>query len=100
MVRIMKRKLNTQDVPQEVEVNSEAVSPAPVLGEVPRSEKAAAPASPRTETPQFQSLNLDARLLQAIAKQSWSSPTRVQLKTIPLALEGRDLLGARISRPQ
>ena len=41
----------------------------------------------------FQSLGLDARLLQGIAKLGFSHPTAVQAKAIALALEGKDILG-------
>lgn len=41
----------------------------------------------------FQSLGLDARLLQGIAKLGFANPTLVQAKAIPLALEGKDILG-------
>ena len=41
----------------------------------------------------FSSFGLDARLLQAIAQHGFTSPTLVQAKTIPLALEGKDILG-------
>jgi ATP-dependent RNA helicase DDX56/DBP9 len=40
----------------------------------------------------FAALGLDTRLLQAIAKQNFQTPTLVQSKAIPLALEGRDVL--------
>ena len=41
----------------------------------------------------FTSYGLDPRLLQAIAKENFATPTPVQAKVIPLALEGRDILG-------
>ncbi|KAK9477347.1 P-loop containing nucleoside triphosphate hydrolase protein [Lipomyces japonicus] len=40
----------------------------------------------------FESLNLDQRLLQAIARLNFTKPTLVQAKAIPLALEGKDIL--------
>jgi ATP-dependent RNA helicase DDX56/DBP9 len=36
--------------------------------------------------------NLDSRTLRALADQGFVRPTIVQQKTIPLALEGRDIL--------
>ena len=66
----MKRKLNEDDVPIAVSV-SEAGN----------------------ATSGFSTLGLDSRLLQAIAKENFSSPTLVQSKAIPLALEGKDILG-------
>lgn len=67
----MKRKLNEDQVPV----------PVPVL------EVQGASA--------FSALGLDSRLLQAIQNQSFSNPTLVQSKAIPLALEGKDILGTR-----
>jgi ATP-dependent RNA helicase DDX56/DBP9 len=69
----MKRKLNEHDVPEPD--NTTAVTPA----------KSAAKVT-------FASLNLDARLLQSLTKQKFSSPTLVQSKTIPIALAGKDVL--------
>jgi ATP-dependent RNA helicase DDX56/DBP9 len=40
----------------------------------------------------FASLGLETRLLQGITKQDFRTPTPVQSKAIPLALEGRDIL--------
>jgi len=65
----MKRKLDANDVPApaaEVEVENGSVS--------------------------FASLGLDSRLLQGINKQKFSTPTLLQSKAIPLALEGRDVI--------
>lgn len=42
--------------------------------------------------PVFSDLALDARLLQAIASQKYQTPTLVQSKVIPLALNGQDIL--------
>ena len=66
----MKRKLNEDDVPAAVSV-------------------------PKTGNPAsgFSTLGLDSRLLQAVAKENFSSPTLVQARAIPLALEGKDILG-------
>ena len=41
----------------------------------------------------FTDLGLDSRLLQAVLKKKYAKPTLVQAKGIPLALEGKDLLG-------
>jgi ATP-dependent RNA helicase DDX56/DBP9 len=65
----MKRKLDANDVP------------APIADEVEQKRDAT-----------FAGLGLDSRLLQAIAKQNFKSPTLVQSKAIPLVLEGRDVL--------
>lgn len=65
----MKRKLDGNDVP------------APVVDE-----------GKTQESNSFADLGLDARLLQAIAKQNFKAPTLVQKKAIPLAIKGRDVL--------
>jgi ATP-dependent RNA helicase DDX56/DBP9 len=66
----MKRKLDANDVPapaQEVESKEKDINT-------------------------FAALGLDSRLLQSIARQNFKTPTLVQSKAIPLALEGRDVL--------
>jgi ATP-dependent helicase YprA (DUF1998 family) len=65
----MKRKLDANDVP---------VPTAEVKGQIGENT--------------FAGLGLDSRLLQGITKQNFHTPTSVQSKAIPLALEGRDVL--------
>ena len=72
----MKRKLNENDVPQEVSAELSEVSST---------------ASPAISS--FSNLGLDPRLLQAVTKQKFSAPTSVQAQAIPLALAGKDILG-------
>lgn len=76
---MVKRKLNEHDVPENAEVVTSAQS----------------------QSASFDSLGLDARLLQGIVRQKFSNPTPVQAKAIPLALEGKDILGnmTRHTRP-
>jgi ATP-dependent RNA helicase DDX56/DBP9 len=64
----MKRKLDANDVP----VPAELVEEKGVVT--------------------FATFGLDSRLLQGISKQNFQTPTLVQTKAIPLALEGRDVL--------
>lgn len=45
----------------------------------------------------FENLALDPRLRQALVKENFSKPTLVQSKAIPLALEGKDILGILLS---
>jgi len=71
----MKRKLNSDDVPEVV---------ATEAGETQT-------ATPAKAT--FDSLNLDARILQAITREKFTEPTPVQAATLPLALSGKDILG-------
>ena len=71
----MKRKLNSEDVPEAVVAEG--------------GEEQVATTSKAT----FASLNLDARLLQAITKEKFTEPTPVQAEAVPLALSGKDILG-------
>lgn len=66
----MKRKLNQDDVPI---ADSSSI--------------------PRPGSLAFENLELDPRLLQAVAKEGFSRLTLVQSKAIPLAIEGKDLSG-------
>ena len=66
----MKRKLNEDDVPT-----------------------ASSHKKPTPSSNAFGELGLDSRLLQALVKENFSKPTPVQSKAIPLALEGKDILG-------
>jgi superfamily II DNA/RNA helicase len=77
----MKRKRD-QIEPQEVakEVNESPESADPVVTE-------------KSADSSFSSFNLDSRILQAVAKLKYASPTPVQAKAIPAALQGRDILG-------
>ncbi|KAL2863407.1 ATP-dependent DNA/RNA helicase [Aspergillus lucknowensis] len=71
----MKRKLDANDVPSTEAVDTKE------------------PNEPKSQnTEDFESLNLDPRLRQALAKEKFSEPTPVQAKAIPLALEGKDIL--------
>lgn len=74
----MKRKLAPTDAPE-----GEAAQV-----EQPAQDKSAKP----TDEPAFDQLGLDFRLVQAIAKQKFEKPTLVQRKTIPLAIQGQDVL--------
>ena len=40
----------------------------------------------------FHEMGLDDRILKAIAKLGWVSPTLIQERAIPLIIEGKDLL--------
>ncbi|KAL3864231.1 hypothetical protein ACJMK2_005935 [Sinanodonta woodiana] len=48
--------------------------------------------SEEVEFLQFHEMGLDDRILKAISKLGWSSPTPIQERAIPLALEGKDVL--------
>ncbi|KAJ5467819.1 HelicaseC-terminal [Penicillium sp. IBT 31633x] len=64
----MKRKLDANDVPSSKATGAE------------------------DEELDFEALNLDPRLRQALIKEKFTKPTLVQSKAIPLALEGKDIL--------
>ena len=70
LTAIMKRKLDEHGIPTAVETKDASKKPS-----------------------KFGTLGLDSRLLQAIAQQNYFAPTEVQSKAIPLALEGKDILG-------
>ena len=74
LIIIMKRKLDENGIPTAAGINY---------------------ASEESST--FDSLGLDRRLLQAVAQQNFSAPTLVQSKVVPLALEGKDILGMMIT---
>ncbi|MDH5570330.1 MAG: DEAD/DEAH box helicase [Gammaproteobacteria bacterium] len=42
----------------------------------------------------FEKFNLDARLLKAITEAGYNAPSEIQQKTIPLAVDGRDLMAS------
>jgi ATP-dependent RNA helicase DDX56/DBP9 len=65
----MKRKLDSNDVPVPISGSLNGVDGGSFAG-----------------------FGLDSRLLQGIAKQKFEKPTPVQLKAIPLALQGSDVL--------
>ena len=67
----MKRKLNTENVPTSTGISSKTISDG-------RS---------------FDEFGLDYRLLQAVGGENFKTATPVQAQAIPLALEGKDILG-------
>lgn len=69
----MKRKLDANDIPSTASVEGTEQDDA--------------------TTADFENLNLDPRLRQALIKEKFNKPTLVQAKAIPLALEGKDILG-------
>ena len=42
----------------------------------------------------FQSLGLNNALLKAVEKQGYKTPSPIQIKAIPLILEGKDVLAS------
>jgi len=103
--KMAKRKLNEHDVPEEMsgdESQSEvSSSPRPVQSTATatttptttttkKGSKEAAKSQPVAAS--FAELQLEPRLLRAIRDLKWASPTDIQSRAIPLALEGRDIL--------
>jgi ATP-dependent RNA helicase DDX56/DBP9 len=94
-----KRKLNEHDVPEET---SPETSPQPAkrrASDASETEQATTPSKPSKASKantapaaSFAEFELEPRLLRGIRDQKWSSPTAVQSKAIPLALQGRDIL--------
>ena len=41
----------------------------------------------------FKQLNLNEPILRAVAAEHYKTPTQIQAKTIPIILEGKDVLG-------
>ena len=81
-----KRKLNEHDVPEET-------SPQPAKRRASDASETDEISKPITApTASFAEFELEPRLLRGIRDQKWSSPTAVQSKAIPLALQGRDIL--------
>jgi hypothetical protein len=75
-----KRKLNEHDVPEASEPSSPSATPKKQ------------PEEPSKTEVTFSSFGLEPRLLRGIKEQKWATPTAVQAKAIPLALEGKDIL--------
>jgi ATP-dependent RNA helicase RhlE len=46
-----------------------------------------------TQTPSFDTLGLHPKLLQALHKLNFTTPTPIQVHAIPVAIEGKDLVG-------
>ncbi|EDW56383.1 GM22624 [Drosophila sechellia] len=44
------------------------------------------------KTVQFHELELDQRILKAVAQLGWQQPTLIQSTAIPLLLEGKDVV--------
>ncbi len=61
-------------------------------GEEPAAAKAEAPAAPEEVAPTFEDLGLGGPLLKSLKDVGYEEPTPIQLRTIPLLLEGRDVI--------
>ena len=61
--------------------------------EAPCRNAARTSAKPSATSAGFAALGLDDQIVAAVASLGYEEPTPVQRETIPLLLEGRDLLG-------
>ncbi|MCZ9884022.1 DEAD/DEAH box helicase [Arthrobacter sp. B2a2-09] len=85
--------------PAEAEAPAEVLAEAPAEAEVPA--KASAPAESPAESPaeeeeegiRFVDLGIDPRVLAALQDVGYEKPSPIQAATIPLLLEGRDVVG-------
>ena len=41
----------------------------------------------------FEDLNLDKKVLESVVKSGYTTPTPIQIKAIPEAIKGKDILG-------
>lgn len=57
------------------------------------SNSAAIPQTPAAEAPSFLQFNLASSISKALTESGYTSPTPIQAQVIPLAMEGRDVLG-------
>ena len=48
---------------------------------------------PLEANPSFETFGLRRELLRAVAEKKYTIPTPIQVKAIPLVLEGKDVLG-------
>ena len=71
----------------DVEDSASASSPKPAAGDAEVDN--AAPAAPKT----FKELGLIDSLCEACDKMGYKAPTPIQAESIPLALQGRDIIG-------
>jgi ATP-dependent RNA helicase DDX56/DBP9 len=86
---MVKRKLNTHDVPEAESAQTSTESAASHNLSSPTK----TPENGTAHSPSFADFALEPRLLRAVRDQAkWMSPTAVQSQAIPLVLEGRDLL--------
>jgi hypothetical protein len=89
---MMKRKLNADDVPEV----SLPMNPTPASSTAHNTMVADNSKSLENLQSSWDALRLDSRINQAIQKLEWSKPTPIQEQTIPLVLQGKDILGMKI----
>ena len=78
-------------------VNEETNQDSPVVANdvtLPASVEAAAPAPVEHTGPGFADFGLPEKLMQSLNRMKFMNPTPIQQQAIPMALEGRDILGS------
>ncbi|KAJ4374886.1 ATP-dependent DNA/RNA helicase [Neocucurbitaria cava] len=88
----MKRKLNEHDVPEGEAPQPSKRRPSDASQTESTSPAKSTKATTTVTAASFAEFELEPRLLRGIRDQKWSSPTAVQSRAIPLALQGRDIL--------
>ncbi len=92
------------ETPAQPEQTQQAETPAPAAEAVPAETKTTAtapaettqaeePAAEEPAGPRFVELGLDGRVLAALEEIGYETPSPIQAETIPLLLEGRDVVG-------
>ncbi|KAJ9131676.1 ATP-dependent RNA helicase DBP9 [Pleurostoma richardsiae] len=76
----MKRKLDENDAPLSAPEEDKTTETTPAANQQP------------ADSASFLDFGLDSRLVQAVARLNFKTPTLVQQKAIPLALDGQDVL--------
>ncbi|KAJ1643050.1 ATP-dependent RNA helicase, partial [Dispira simplex] len=80
---------------EAVRANGTSTDLQPIpTSEKPSTEDVELSESEYNATKAWQSLQLEPQLYRALAKLQFTNPTRIQEKTLPLALAGRDVVGA------
>ncbi|OGS21423.1 MAG: hypothetical protein A2252_01165 [Elusimicrobia bacterium RIFOXYA2_FULL_39_19] len=76
--------------PAHVPAEQAFIPQTPVTAHVHKPAELAVPVVPDAT---FYGLGIAPRILDALAKLKYTSPTPIQLKAIPIAIEGKDLIG-------
>lgn len=81
------------EAPVEAPAFVEAPAEAPARAEAPAEAPAESPAEEEEEGIRFVDLGIDPRVLAALQDVGYEKPSPIQAATIPLLLEGRDVVG-------
>ncbi len=81
------------EAPVEAPAFVEAPAEAPAKAEAPAAAQSESPAEEEEEGIRFVDLGIDPRVLAALQDVGYEKPSPIQAATIPLLLEGRDVVG-------